>query len=179
MRKVFQIVGGLVLVSLLAVGGCQLVSFNSAQPEQTDAIQWEQVEQQVEAAPAADLKTKDILPGSAFNAYFPAATADYERVYTQEKQGFAEAKLKQSGRDVAMLSVSDTAANPSAVGKYADSSEQLQSYPMVQIGSTATGLLVADRLQVKVQSRDEAFTVDDREAWIQKFDLAGLAGLIP
>ncbi|MEO1593162.1 MAG: hypothetical protein AAFU71_18000 [Cyanobacteria bacterium J06632_22] len=178
MRKVFQIVGAIALVCLLAIGGCQLVNLNAAQPEPTDSIEWEQVEQQVEATPATDVKTQEVLPGSAFNAYFPAATDRYERVYTQEKKGFAEAKLKQDGQDVAMLSVSDTAANPSAAGKYADSSAQLQSYPVVQIGNTATGLLVADRLQVKVQSRDEAFTADDREVWLEKFDLAGLAGLV-
>lgn len=179
MRKVFQIVGAIALVCLLAIGGCQLVGLNASQP---DSSQWEQVEQQVEATPAADIQTQEqtqeILPGSAFNAYFPAASDEYERVYTQEKKGFAEAKLKRDGRDVAMLSVSDTAANPAAVGKYQDSGVLLQGYPTATIGSTTTGLLVADRIQVKVLSRDEAFTADDREAWLQKFDLTGLAGLV-
>ncbi len=178
MRKVFQIVGALALAGLLAVGGCQLIGLNAAQPEQVDSVQWEQVEQQVEATPTTAVEAKEILPGSAFNAYFPAAADGYERVYTQEKKGFAEAKLKQDGRDVAMLSVSDTAANPSAAGKYVNSSQLLQDYPVVSIGSTSTALLVADRLQVKVQSRDEAFDMEDRETWLQKFDLAGLAGLV-
>ncbi|MEO0541299.1 MAG: hypothetical protein AAFZ80_10605 [Cyanobacteria bacterium P01_A01_bin.105] len=176
MRKVFQIVGAIALVCLLAVGGCQLVNLNAAQPDPVDTARWEQVEQQTEATPA--VVTKEVLSGSAFNAYFPDATDGYERIYTQEKKGFAEAKLKLEGLDVAMLSVSDTAANPSAVGKYTSSTEEIQGYPAATIGSTTTGLLVADRIQVKVLSRDETFTADDREAWLGKFDLAGLAGLV-
>ena len=34
-----------------------------------------------------------------------------------------------------------------------------------------------DRYQVKVLSRDPAFTKEDRVAWLQKFDLKGLAQL--
>jgi hypothetical protein len=36
---------------------------------------------------------------------------------------------------------------------------------------------VGDRYQVKVLSRDQAFTASDREAWLQKFDLNGLNNL--
>ena len=83
------------------------------------------------------------------------------------------------GTDLAMLSVSDTASNPTAVQKYQDSSRQIEGYPAVEIGRTGTGLLVKDRLQVKVLSRNEGFTSQDREDWLQKFDLDGLAGLVP
>ena len=96
----------------------------------------------------------------------------------EEKDGFAEAKLKQDGNTVAMMSVSDTASNPSATTKYQNSQRSIAGYPLAEVGSTATSLLVADRLQVKVLSRDDSFTASDREAWLEKFDLAGLAKLV-
>ena len=77
-----------------------------------------------------------------------------------------------------MLSVSDTVSNPAAVNKYQNSDRTLQGYPLAEVGSTATSLLVADRLQVKVLSRDTDFAPSDREAWLEKFDLSGLAKLV-
>jgi hypothetical protein len=120
----------------------------------------------------------EVLPGSSFNAFFPAEGDGYERIYTQEKSGFAEAKLKQDGAELAMLSVSDTAANPAATTKYQSSDRTIAGYPAKDIGSTATGILVGDRLQVKVLSRSDDFDVSDREAWLEKFDLAGLEALV-
>lgn len=174
LRKVIQVIGAIALVGLLAIGGCQLTHLKASSPD--DSARWQQVEEQVETAPVA--ATETVLAGGQFNQFFPTPGEGYDRVYTQEKKGFAEAKLKQDGTDLAMLSVSDTASNPTAVVKYQDSSRQIDGYPAVEIGSTGTGLLVKERLQVKVLSRDDSFTPQDREAWIQKFDLNGLAGLL-
>jgi hypothetical protein len=171
LRKVFQAIAAIGLICLLAIGGCQLTHLQASKPES----QWTQVEQ---TTPAIEQPKGAILAGSQFNRYFPTASGDYERVYTQEKQGFAEAKLKQNGQELAMLSVSDTIANPTAASKYQTSNRTIKGYPLLDIGSTSTGLLVADRIQVKVLSRDPNFTVNDREAWIQKFDLDGLASLV-
>ena len=44
-------------------------------------------------------------------------------------------------------------------------------------GKTATAVLVDDRFQVKVLSRNSSFTEDDRLDWLQKFDLSGLSRL--
>lgn len=170
-RKVLQALAAVTLIGLLAVGGCQLTQLKASQPE---ASQWSEVEQ---ATPAVDNSAK-VLSGSQFNQYFPAPGTGYERVYTQEKTGFAEAKLKQDGQDVAMLSISDTANNPTATAKYQTSSRVIQGYPAADIGSTGTGLLVNDRLQIKVLSRSETFTAEDRVACLKKFDLDGLAGLV-
>ena len=172
LRKVSIAIGALLLVGLLAVGGCQLTQLKASQP--SDTAKWEQIEEQT---PAVDVDKKVVINGSEFNKFFPSADG-YERVYTQEKDGFAEAKLKQDGSTLAMLSVSDTASNPSATAKYQNSERSLAGYPLVQVGSTATSLLVADRLQVKVLSRDDGFTATDREAWLEKFDLSGLAKLV-
>jgi hypothetical protein len=76
-----------------------------------------------------------------------------------------------------MLSISDTSSLPTAAQKYAQSTTKIGGYPSVEVGTTQTGILVADRYQVKVQSRDPSFTQADRQAWIQKFDLKGIAKL--
>jgi hypothetical protein len=173
LRRVFQIIGAIALIGLLAIGGCQLTHLKASQP--SSSTDWQQVEQQVEQT---TVPTEAVLAGSNFNRFFPDPEPGYERIYTQEKNGFAEAKLKRNGQDLAMLSVSDILSNPTAASKYLTSSRQLNGYPVVKIGNTGTGLLVANRLQVKVLSRDETFTQEDREAWIQKFDLEGLSALV-
>jgi hypothetical protein len=101
----------------------------------------------------------------------------FEVVYTQEKIGFAEATLKEDGEDVATLAIFDTVSNPAAAGKYAESSEELEGYPLVAVGSNTNAILVADRFQVQVRSRSDEFTEDDRKEWLAEFDLDGLAAL--
>jgi hypothetical protein len=125
---------------------------------------------------------KNATQGAEFNKFFPKASEGYQLVYTQEKKGFAEAKLKKAGKELAMLSISDTkipdmtgAPNPAA--KYQQSTKTIAGYPAVEQGKTATGLLVKNRYQVKALSRNPSFTPSDREAWLQKFDLNGLSQL--
>ncbi|MFB2893497.1 hypothetical protein ACE1CI_11340 [Aerosakkonemataceae cyanobacterium BLCC-F50] len=115
--------------------------------------------------------------GSLFNKYFPKSGDGYQVVPAQEKKGFAEYKLKKDGKDVAVLSVSDTVNNPSAKEKFQSSGKKIAGYPAANIGSNGTAVLVADRYQVKVQSRDSSFSQSDREAWLQKFNLRGIAAL--
>ncbi|MBE9012905.1 hypothetical protein IQ250_22145 [Pseudanabaenaceae cyanobacterium LEGE 13415] len=119
---------------------------------------------------------KDATQGSQFNKYFPKPGSGYERVFTQEKKGFAEAKLKREGKDVAMLSISDTSSLPAAAAKYENTTEKINGFPAMTMGNTQTGILVG-KYQVKVLSRDPAFTKEDRQQWISKFDLKGLSQL--
>ncbi|MEG3438047.1 hypothetical protein V0288_13045 [Pannus brasiliensis CCIBt3594] len=120
---------------------------------------------------------KDSASGGSFNRFFPPSGGGYDRVYTQEKKGFAEAKLKKDGKDLAMLAISDIRNNPTAATKFQNSSKKIQGFPAIEQGATATAVLVDDRYQVKVLSRDPSFTASDREAWLAKFDLNGLAKL--
>ncbi|MGB3202743.1 MAG: hypothetical protein WBA99_17690 [Nodosilinea sp.] len=115
--------------------------------------------------------------GGTFNAFFPGSQGDYKVIPYQEKKGFAEYKLEQDGKTLAMLTISDTTSIPGAADKYAAATEAISGFPTVDQGSTATGMLVNDRYQVKVLSRDPSFTKADRVAWLQKFDLKGLAEL--
>ena len=115
--------------------------------------------------------------GSKFNRYFPDGNSEYDRVYSQEKKGFAQAKLKKGSAEVAILSISDTLNNPSAASKFANSAEQINGYPAISQGNSGTAILVGDRYQVKIRSKDSAFDAGDREKWLGQFDLRGLSKL--
>ena len=166
-RNTRRILATLLLSMLLLVTACATQA-----PSRFDQVQQESSQQKSGQAVA-----KDATQGSNFNKFFPSASNGFERVYTQEKKGFAEAKLKKEGKDVAMLSISDTSSTPSAAAKYQSSIKKIGGYPAVEVGNTQTGVLVSDRYQVKVISRDPSFTGSDREAWLERFNLNGLAKL--
>ena len=75
------------------------------------------------------------------------------------------------------MAISDTLNTPTAAAKFQQSTTSIGGFPSVQQGSTATAVLVADRYQVKVLSRDSSFTASDRKTWLEKFDLKGLSRL--
>lgn len=138
---------------------------------------FDQVQQESTRQKSGQAVAKDATQGSEFNKFFPSATGEYQRVYTQEKKGFAQAKLKKDGKDMALLSISDTSSNPAAAAKYSDSDKTIIGYPAVQTGKTRTSILVDNKYQVTVTSRDPSFTASDREEWIERFNLRGLAQL--
>lgn len=121
--------------------------------------------------------TKKPVSGGQFNKIFPKNPEGYSLVFSQEKAGFAEAKLKKAGKEVAVLSINDINANPSAIQKFKASKSKVSGYPSVQVGSSQTAILVGDRYQVKVQSKSPDFGVSDRTLWLKKFDLQKLATL--
>ncbi|MDF5710392.1 MAG: hypothetical protein PUP90_22655 [Nostoc sp. S4] len=137
---------------------------------------FDQVQQDSSRQKSGQAVVKTATQGSEFNKFFPASSDGYQRVYTQEKKGFAEAKLKKGGKDIAMLSISDTSSTPAAAAKFSSSTKKIAGYPAVQQGNTQTSILIG-KYQVKVISRDPSFTASDRAAWLQKFNLNGLAKL--
>ncbi len=151
---------GLVLVAL---AGCQ-----QQPPGRFDEVQKETPRN----APAV---SAEAVAGSAFNTTFPKPDAGFNVVFTQEKTGFAQAKLVKEGQDVATLAVSDTRNNPEALDKFKDADGRLEGYPVVDVGEMGTAMLVADRYQVQVRSIDANFDKFQREDWLKKFDLANLA----
>jgi len=167
MRHLRKILAPLLLSLLLLVTSCA-----SKPPSRFDQAQ--QASSQQKSGQAV---VKESTQGAEFNKFFPKGSDGYERVYTQEKKGFSEAKLKKDGKDVAMLAISDIKNTPSAAAKYQQSTKTIAGYPAATLGNTQTSVLVNNRYQVKVLSRDPSFTASDREAWLQKFDLNGLARL--
>lgn len=149
--------------------------FFTACAKEEQPTRWQKAQQ--DSAANQPATSEQSLPGSSFNPFFPTAQDTYDIVYTQEKTGFAEARLRKDGKGVALLSIFDTVNNPDAAAKYQQSTETLAGYPVVDIGSKGTGILVANRFQVQVRSTDDSFSRFDREDWLQNFDLNGLAGL--
>ena len=143
----------------------------SAPPSRFDQAQQESTSR------GASAVVKESETGGSFNRYFPKTGSGYKVTFSQEKKGFAEAKLKKDGKDVAVMAISDTLNNPTAKKKFQNSTDNIQNYPTVNQGKTGTAVLVNDRFQVKVLSRDSSFTENDRLNWLKKFDLSGLARL--
>jgi hypothetical protein len=86
--------------------------------------------------------------------------------------------LNKGGKNVAVLSISDTISLPAAAKKYEKSTSKISSYPLLdEAALKSTGVLVNNRYQVKVASRDPSFTSTDRQAWLKKFNLDGLSKL--
>lgn len=167
-----RIITPLLISVLLLVSACgsptpKNLGYEQAQKESTSPEGQRETKQQ----------NKQQVSGGEFNKFFPQSGGGFDRVFAQEKLGFAEAKLKKDGQNVAVLSINDIAGNPSAADKFQNSTQKIGGYPAVQQGKKSTVVLVDNRFQVKVQSRADSFSQSDREAWLQKFDLNGLAKL--
>jgi len=161
-----RVVAALLLSVVLLTTAC-----SPKAPGRFDQAQKESTQQK-----SGQAVTKTATQGSEFNKLFPDAGDGYQRVYTQEKKGFAEAKLKKDGKDIALLSISDTTSTPSAVAKFSKSTKKIGGYPAVEVGKTQTAILVG-KYQLKALSRDSSFTASDRADWLEKFNLNGLAKL--
>lgn len=182
---VHKILAPFLIAVMLLAAGCG----NTQTPSRWDKAQQESTQKPAKTQSTSAQKpsqTQNVqdqkLPskavsGSKLNRYFPAGGDGYNRVFTQEKSGFAEAKLNRGNKTVAMLSINDLAGNPSAATKFKQSTQKIGGYPAVKQGNTTTAVLVANRYQVKAQSRDTSFSAEDRQNWLQKFNLSGLASL--
>ncbi|MEY4508386.1 MAG: hypothetical protein RLZZ450_508 [Pseudomonadota bacterium] len=135
---------------------------------------WEAAEQRAEQ-PASNVSATPKVEGSKLNAYFPATgPAGASRIFTAEKAGYVEAKLKKSdGAELALLSISEAAAD--ALAKFANASDAVEGFPLVTVGSNQSSALVANKYQVKVSSKELAAA--DRKALLATFDLKGLSAL--
>ena len=162
-----RMVAPLLLSLLLLVSAC-----SPSAPSRYEQTQKETTQRNAPGAVA-----KDATQGAKFNQFFPRSVSGYEIVPAQEKKGFAEYKVNRGGKNVAVLSISDTTGVAGAVDKFQGSSTKIAGYPAIDQGQNITAVLVNNRYQVKVQSRDSSFTKNDRVAWLQKFNLQGLANL--
>ena len=127
------------------------------------------------AAPPATI-APDAKAGGAFNKFFPADGIEgTSRVFTAEKAGYAEAKLKHDGKDLATISISDTENDPEAKHKFAAATDKLDGFPLVTVGKNQSALLVKDRYQVKVSS--PTLDAEARKAWLGRFNINGLKAL--
>jgi len=135
---------------------------------------WEAAEQRAEqkAAPAA---TAPKVEGSKLNDFFPDQGPNgAKRIFTAEKDGYVEAKLRgENGSDLAVLSISQAA--PDALAKFEGASDAVQGFPLVTVGNNQSSVLVNKKYQVKVSSKE--LKPDERKSLLGTFDLRGLASL--
>ena len=116
------------------------------------------------------------LPTGSFNKFFPKdGDGGYKRIFSADKEGYAEAKLQKDAKDVAMLSISDTERLATAKGKFEAATEKLEGYPVIKVGNNQTTVLVKDRFQVKVSS--PTLDHEARKSILGTFDLKGLGSL--
>jgi hypothetical protein len=161
------------LVLTLALAACGA----EEEPSRWDSAQQESSQQ--ESAEDGQVATGEVVPGSTFNPLFPRGAAEmqgYGFTYLQEQEGFAEAALSRNGSQVALLSITDTATTPEMRDKYQNSTFQIDDYPAYEAENT-TSVLVVNRFEVQVVSESDSFTAEDREAFIQEFDLPALAAI--
>lgn len=167
--------GNIRVLALAVLLACSVVACKKEDPRwsEADKKSKEAIEAKKEAQESGALPKPE--EGGSFNKFFPKNEEGFDIVASQEKTGFAEYKLKKDGKDLAMIAISDVANNPQAADKFKSSSKTIGGFPAVDQGSTATALLVGGRYQVKVLSRAPEFTKADREAWLKKVNLQGLA----
>lgn len=163
MPRPLRWVVGIGLAGLLVVGGLLLLPFSDWLPGGT----------------VAQIPNQEVVNGTAFNRLFPSPGTGEEVVFTQEKRGFSEAKLKRGGELLALLAISDTTTAPEARAKFRAPSERINGWPLVEQGPQASALLVANRFQVKVIGQGGGLDPDRRHALLGAFDLPGLAALEP
>lgn len=152
---------GLLLVVSLSIGAFLFLPFRSWLPGGT----------------VADVPLSQVVNGAAFNRLFPEPQDGDQLVFTQEKRGFSEARLKHGGQVKALLAISDVTTAPEARSKFEASPSRLQGWPLVEQGPQATALLVADRFQVKVIGQGEGLDPEQRQDLLGRFNLRGLAAL--
>lgn len=154
---------GLLLIAGLLIGAFLFLPFRSWLPGGT----------------VGNVPKSEVVNGTAFNRLFPKPQPGETIVFTQEKRGFSEARLKSGQETRALLAISDTVTAPEARGKFVRAAEQLQGWPLVEQGPQASALLVAERFQVKVIGQGAGLDQEKRHDLLGAFNLSGLAALNP
>jgi hypothetical protein len=110
------------------------------------------------------------MPAGDFKKFFPKENV----VFSSTKEGFAEAKLHKDGNEVAILTIVDAEKLAYAKAKFDTATEKLEGFPLLQIGTNQSSVLVKERFQVKVLS--QSLDHEARKAILAKFDLKALGG---
>ncbi len=154
---------GLLLIAGLVLGAFFVLPFRSWLPGGT----------------VADVPTRLVVNGTSFNRLFPQPDAGETLVFTQEKRGFSQARLKKGNEVRALLSISDVTTSPASRTKFSASDGALAGWPLVEQGDQSSALLVADRFQVKVIGQGAGLSADERHELLGAFNLQALAALTP
>ncbi|MEO6420708.1 MAG: hypothetical protein ABIP39_14950 [Polyangiaceae bacterium] len=126
----------------------------------------------VDAAPLV-VKPLEMKSGADLKAFFPPDGAlGTKRTFTQEKPGFAEAKVQQGGKDLAVLSITDALNDAGAKGKFANVPDKVGGAPYLSSGKTQSSTLVKNRYVLTIDS--PSFDEKRRKIWLAHFNVNGL-----
>ena len=190
-NRVQRIGLGLLSLGLLGVVACAPDSLSPPAVEVRPNALMEQVQVDepldgpalVQDRQADPVSSKPLSPlrGEALKPFFPQSVTPYEQVYSEVSPFLVVAKLMQNGQEVAVLSINERSLSTASVPQASrpKGTFTLAGYPAVQPDAATTTVWVGDRFQVKIQSRSDTFTAQERQVWLQKFDLAGLERLEP
>lgn len=117
------------------------------------------------------------MDGKAFNKFFAKDADGHKVVFTTEKVGTSQAKLKKDGKEVATFTITDLVGDQTKLDAYKKAKGKIGTYPMLAKGSKGTALLVGNRYQVQIRAKDAKLDEAARKKWLEKFDLKGLAML--
>lgn len=126
-------------------------------------------------ADAASDAASDAAPhsGKLLKFFPPDGKGGYTRVVLADLDNYAEAKLMKDGTEVAFLAIAESDKLPYVKAKFERATEKLDGFPMLNVGTVQTALLVQDRFQVKVTS--QVLDAKGRAELLATFDLKGLA----
>lgn len=153
--------------SLLVLGGALALGCKKDEPKST---RWDDAAAALSEAPASSAPK---MATGAFNKFFPKdGEGGYEHTFSADKEGYAEAKFKVAGREMATGSIADADQNPDAKAKFKDATEKVDGFPAITVGKNQTAVLVKDRYQVKCSSTTLGH--EQRKVILSTFDLQGL-----
>lgn len=168
--------GRWIRVALLAlcVMPAAIVGVGACKKDEPKSTRWDDAAAvTVSIAPSSSVP---VMATGSFNKFFPKdGEGGLKRIFSADKESYAEAKLQKDGKEVAQLSISDTERLAAAKGKFEGATEKLEGYPVLKVGNNQTTVLVKDRFQVKVAS--PTLDHEARKAILATFDLKGLASL--
>ena len=114
---------------------------------------WEKAAVSAEKAAAAPMLSASAAPKAdtgSFNKFFPADGTDgASRVFSADKEGYAEAKLSKDGKEIALLAITDLNGKDADKKKFEGATEKVDAYPVATFGKNKTMILVKDSYQVQ------------------------------
>lgn len=117
----------------------------------------------------------DSAESGKFDPFFPKPEDGYAIVLQPENPGYAQASLQGEGdKELAVFSIFDTENNPVVSARFERSDAKFGDYPVLSEDGSLSAL-IAKRYHVQVRSVATDFGEAERQAWLEKFDLAGIA----
>ncbi len=158
------------------------VGCNEAQSTAQQPIQQQPTTIVEEAAPSSGAEENAQPPVAAdsaesgkFDPFFPKPEDGYQIVFQPENPGYAQASLHGAGdQELAVFSIFDTEKSPIVLARFGRSEQKIGEQTVLSEESSLSAL-IAERYHVQVRSVAPDFGEAERQAWLEKFDLAGIA----